>query len=294
MFKDRGYVGTYAIRPVVLVLALAWAAPATAHHLPVSTDWKIEQSLPVARAAFPTTCQPVTIRTDPEAIVELDARGIGGKFQPETCAVVVRPTLSPEMFCSTLVHEFGHAAGREHSPDKTNVMNPAVPLWGPCVALRQPWHFVAWTRELLAKWPSHRWACRGGGSKRVCVGRPVARGARLVGVAEFVRGPTSFEYGLTYRPRYRVVPRYAKGSSRSGRSASATGMLGVNGRDREHDVPIRDTAWYRGYAKVADASSAVLQARASATRACPVPWHQHGQDPGRFRSGGCRSPAGDA
>ena len=213
------------MRPaLVLLVVLAWATPAGAHHLPVATDWKLAHSLPVARAAFPTTCQPLTIRTDPEAVAELDARGgIGGKFQPETCTVVVRPTLGAETFCSTLVHEFGHAAGNDHSPDEADVMHPGIHAWEPCMALKQPRHFVAWTRETLAGWRGHRWACRGGRAKRVCVGSPTGR-ARLAGRVVFTREGREFAYDVTYqplRPRRRARPT-GRGHARTPAAARAS------------------------------------------------------------------------
>lgn len=53
-------------------------------------------------------------------------------YGPEQCELrlnpVVFPTLTPEMQCNTVVHEYGHLAGLGHSPDPGSIMHASLHL----------------------------------------------------------------------------------------------------------------------------------------------------------------------
>ena len=58
---------------------------------------------------------------------------LNGMAQPQTCEVWLSSTMDPRSFCTVLVHELGHLAGRGHTATPGDVMNGAGDLdYAPC------------------------------------------------------------------------------------------------------------------------------------------------------------------
>lgn len=162
--------------PVLTVAIVAvMGGTAGAHHLPISTAWKVQQSLPIADAAWPDS--PCTgrlqVRTNSTIDAELQAMDAQGRYSGD-CVLDVRSDLEPSTFCITLVHEAGHAAGLGHS----DTMAPSGQTYAPCDPLFQPLHLAAMAREAAAQRPGHAWTCRGDHQRQTCTGRPTPRARR--------------------------------------------------------------------------------------------------------------------
>jgi hypothetical protein len=88
----------------------------------------------IARSYFTPVC------SQPEVTVTWTATDEPGwaaqaVYDPTQCELrlspVLFPTLTPEMQCNMIVHEYGHLAGLGHSPDPENIMffapHPVIP-----------------------------------------------------------------------------------------------------------------------------------------------------------------------
>lgn len=102
---------------VALAALLALAAPAQA-------GWRIDRSQDVAAVIYPVPCAAVEIRwgQPPDAGVDAWTRR-----DVEPCVVNFREGAGFDwpVFCSLMVHEYGHLAGLDHSDNPLSVMRPA-------------------------------------------------------------------------------------------------------------------------------------------------------------------------
>lgn len=77
----------------------------------------------IAERTFPVDC-PVQIE-----VRRLPGMVIGHAFrQGDYCRITLHPAArwSWRILCTTVVHEYGHLAGREHSRNRRSVMYPVV------------------------------------------------------------------------------------------------------------------------------------------------------------------------
>jgi hypothetical protein len=97
--------------------------------------------------------------------------------EPQTCEVWLASELSARTFCTVLVHEFGHLAGREHTTTPGDVMNGEGDIdWTPCDRATDPPADEMVEEELRSVLPAPRaaWRITCGarrGSDRRCVAR---------------------------------------------------------------------------------------------------------------------------
>ena len=108
------------------LVGLAAMAPTPA----VAAD--LNAAIGTAKSVFPSVtqrCGEVAIEVAP-----LSATNAGASAESYfySCRVRIAPTTlttaSNAQLCSLMVHEWGHLAGLEHSPDPSNFMNERVPL----------------------------------------------------------------------------------------------------------------------------------------------------------------------
>ena len=115
-----------ALRLLPLVLGLAAMAPAPAHAAP-----DLGAALRTAKGLFPSVtqrCGNVGIEVGPLSLLNL---GASAESYFYSCRVRIAPgtltSASNAQMCSLMVHEWGHLAGLEHSPDPRNFMHERVP-----------------------------------------------------------------------------------------------------------------------------------------------------------------------
>ena len=109
-----------------MLAALAAVAPAPAH---AALD--LNAAVRTAKSVFPTVtqrCGLVGVEIGPLSLLNLGASAESYRIG---CRVRVAPetmtTATQTQLCSLMVHEWGHLAGLEHSPDPANFMSPLVP-----------------------------------------------------------------------------------------------------------------------------------------------------------------------
>jgi hypothetical protein len=177
---------TLTILCVAAPSAAAWSEP------PDDDRARLERFLPLARAAWPgSSCagrEAVHVGADARLAVEAPVLAPGpgesleGMAAPELCEVWVASGLSALRFCTVLVHELGHLAGREHTAEPDHVMNGAGEIsHAPCERAVRPPASVMLEQELRSLLPAPRtgWrlACTPRrGSERRCAAR---RGERV-------------------------------------------------------------------------------------------------------------------
>ena len=171
----------------VALTALAGAAQAQA---PAGDAARLAQFLPIARAAWPgSPCagrEQVRLSGDTalRAVAPAIAgpgEALDGMAEPMTCQVWLSSAMDARTFCTVLVHEFGHLAGRDHTATPGDVMNGAGDLdHAPCDRVTDaPAEQVE--EELRSVLPAPRAAWRVTcGSRRAAHRRCVARRGRSV------------------------------------------------------------------------------------------------------------------
>jgi len=180
------------IAPLVTTL-IAACALATAHasaQAPAADAARLAQFLPIARAAWPgSPCAgreqvrlsgDTALRAVAPAIVG-PGEAPDGMAEPQTCQVWLSSAMDARTFCTVLVHEFGHLAGRDHTATPGDVMNGAGDLdYAPCDRVTDaPAEQVE--EELRSVLPAPRAAWRVTcGSRRAAHRRCVARRGRSV------------------------------------------------------------------------------------------------------------------
>jgi hypothetical protein len=187
------------IAPLLTLITLWCVATPAAHawtEPPADDDVRLALFLPIARAAWPgSPCagrEAVHIQADTllraEApLVTGDGNSmLDGMAAPETCEIWMAGDLSALTFCSVLVHEFGHLAGREHTDTPGDVMNGEGDVdWEPCERAVTPPASVRMMQELRSVLPAPRssWRVSCGarrGAERRCVARRGTRVRRYV------------------------------------------------------------------------------------------------------------------
>jgi hypothetical protein len=139
------------IAPVVLTLIAACAAVPATHALaqaPPVDAARLAQFLPIARAAWPgSPCagrEAVHLSGDAALRAQAPAiagpgEALNGMAEPATCEVWLSSTMTARTFCTVLVHELGHLAGREHTTAPGDVMNGAGDIdWPACDRATEP------------------------------------------------------------------------------------------------------------------------------------------------------------
>jgi hypothetical protein len=166
--------------------AHAWTEPST------DDGARLAQFLPLARAAWPgSPCAGrEAIHLHADGALAAEAPVLTGNFHdaldgmaaPSTCEVWVSSGLSAGKFCTVLVHELGHLAGRPHADTPGDVMNGNGDIdFEPCDEAVTPPATVAMMNEVRSILPSPRatWRISCGpkhGIERRCVAR---RGAKV-------------------------------------------------------------------------------------------------------------------
>jgi hypothetical protein len=177
------------IAPLVLTLIAACAAVPATHALaqaPTADAARLAQFLPIARAAWPgspcTGREAVHLSGDAALRAQAPAiagpgEALNGMAEPATCEVWLSSTMTARTFCTVLVHELGHLAGREHTTQPGDVMNGAGDIdYGPCDQATEPPATEQVEDELRSVLPAPRaaWKVSCGarhGSERRCVAR---------------------------------------------------------------------------------------------------------------------------
>jgi len=183
------------IAPLILTL-IAAGGVSTADALaqaPATDSARLARFLPIARAAWPgSPCAgrenvhltgDTALRAAAPAVAG-PGEALNGMAEPQTCEVWLASDMSARTFCTVLVHELGHLAGREHTTTAGDVMNGEGDIdWAPCDRATDPPATEMLEDELRSVLPAPRaaWRITCGprrGSERRCVvrrGRDVRR-----------------------------------------------------------------------------------------------------------------------
>jgi Matrixin len=172
---------------LTLIVACAAVPAARAAAERPSTDAaRLAQFLPIARAAWPgSRCagrEQVHLGADAALRAQAPAlagpgESLNGIAEPDTCEVWLASAMSARTFCTVLVHEFGHLAGRGHTTTPGDVMNGAGDIdWPACDRATEPPAIEQVEDELRSVLPAPRaaWRVTCGprrGSHRRCVAR---------------------------------------------------------------------------------------------------------------------------
>ncbi len=108
---------------------------------------KLSISLPIAEAAFPSSCvgkAVIHLRADKflDSIQDPGENFMGAAVE-QNCTVWMRSKMRIDDFCAVLVHEFGHLSGYAHTGDEgahpEDLDHLAIMagnmFWSPCVKL---------------------------------------------------------------------------------------------------------------------------------------------------------------
>ncbi len=193
------------IAPLLLTLIAAGASmpasPALAEAPPSDTA-RLQQFLPIARAAWPSSlCAgresvhlggDLALRAQAPAIAG-PGESLNGMAEPDTCEVWLASGMTARTFCTVLVHELGHLAGREHTAAPEDVMNGEGDIdWPACDRATQPSAVEQVEEELRSVLPAPRAAWRVTcGPKRGAERRCVARRGRSVRHYDVNETPTT-------------------------------------------------------------------------------------------------------
>ena len=182
------------IAPLILAfLGVCAAAPyaRAASEPPADDAARLAAYLPIARGAWPgSPCagrEVVHLAADAALTAEAPAiAGAGGALEgmatPETCEAWIASGLDARTFCTVLVHELGHLAGREHTTVPGDVMNGSGDIdYAPCDRATAPPSSEMLDDALRSMLPAPRaaWKITCGprrGSERRCLAR---RGTRV-------------------------------------------------------------------------------------------------------------------
>jgi hypothetical protein len=177
------------IAPLLLTLIAAGASIPVSHALAqtLATDSaRLAQFLPMARAAWPgSPCAgreaihlagDAALRAQAPAIAG-PGETLNGMAEPDTCEIWLSSSMTARTFCTVLVHELGHLAGREHTATPGDVMNGEGDIdYAPCDKATEAPATEQVQDELRSVLPAPRAAwkvtCRAKrGSARRCVAR---------------------------------------------------------------------------------------------------------------------------
>jgi len=177
------------IAPLVLTLVAACIAgpAALAFGQSAAVDAaRVQRFLPIARAAWPgSPCagrESIHVAGDTALRAQATAlagpgESLNGMAEPDTCEVWLAGDLTARTFCTVLVHELGHLAGRAHTTTPGDVMNGAGDIdWPPCDRATESPAAEQVRDELRSVLPAPRaaWKVTCGprhGSERRCVAR---------------------------------------------------------------------------------------------------------------------------
>jgi hypothetical protein len=197
------------IAPLLLTLIAACVAVPVSHALgqtPAADSARLAEFLPIARAAWPgSPCAGrETVHLAGDAALRVQAptiagpgESLNGMAEPVTCEVWLSSTMSVRTFCTVLVHEFGHLAGRGHTTVPGDVMNGEGDLdYAPCAKATEPPANAPVEDELRSVLPAPRaaWKITCGakhGVERRCVARR-GRSVRRYDVTETKTAVTVF------------------------------------------------------------------------------------------------------
>jgi hypothetical protein len=192
------------IAPLLLTLIAVGAtmrAPALAQAPPSDTA-RLQQFLPIARAAWPgSACAgrervhlggDLALRAQAPAIAG-PGESLNGMAEPSTCEVWLASGMTARTFCTVLVHELGHLAGREHTAAPGDVMNGDGGIDRPACDRATPLSVAEQVEEeLRSVLPAPRAAWRVTcGPKRGSDRRCVARRGRTVRHYDVTETPTT-------------------------------------------------------------------------------------------------------
>ncbi|MEA2247469.1 MAG: hypothetical protein QOH46_1998 [Solirubrobacteraceae bacterium] len=117
------------------------------------------------------------LTSEAPALTGTPGGALDGMAAPSTCEVWMAGGLNALTFCTVLVHEIGHLAGRLHNATRGDIMNGEGDLtWAPCARAVTPPLAVLAMQELRSELPAPRAAWRidcslGRASARRCVAR---------------------------------------------------------------------------------------------------------------------------
>jgi hypothetical protein len=183
------------IAPLVLTLIAVCVAVPTANAWtppPDDDPGRLTAFLPIARAAWPASpcagrevvhlAGDAALRAQAPALTGHTGDVLNGMAAPQTCEIWLATGMTARTFCTVLVHELGHLAGREHTTAVGDVMNGAGDIdWPACNRATTPTAAAMVEEELRSVLPAPaaawRISCgRKRGSERRCVAR---RGERV-------------------------------------------------------------------------------------------------------------------
>ena len=117
------------VRGLGLSLVLSVALIAAVAPAPASAAGDLNAAIATAKSVFPAVgqrCGNIGIEVGPLITI-----GASAESYFHSCRVRIAPrtmsTATNAQMCSLMVHEWGHLAGLEHSPDPNNFMNGNVP-----------------------------------------------------------------------------------------------------------------------------------------------------------------------